>query len=67
LIQFLKKVAGNFDGLEMDLRRKVPGHAYLVTRLKPFAVPLKVFHFDQSFVDAHTGQTVSIQERITED
>jgi hypothetical protein len=49
-IQFLKKVAGNFDGLEMDLRRKVPGHAYLVTRLKPFAVPLRIFHFNEDFV-----------------
>jgi hypothetical protein len=49
-IQFLKKVAGSFDGLEMDLRRKIPGNAYLVTRLKPFAVPLRVFHFDERFV-----------------
>jgi hypothetical protein len=49
-IQFLKKVAGSFDGLEMDLRRKIPGNAYLVTRLKPFAVPLRVFHFNEQFV-----------------
>jgi uncharacterized protein len=54
-IQFLKKVAGNFDGLEMDLRRKVPGHAYLVTRLKPFAIPMKVFQFNQDFVQAYAA------------
>ncbi len=53
-IEFLKKVAGNFEGLEMDLRRKIPGNAYLVTRLKPFAVPLRVFHFDQRFVEPHS-------------
>jgi hypothetical protein len=53
-IQFLKKVAGSFDGLEMDLRRKIPGNAYLVTRLKPFAVPIRVFHFNWDFVKEHT-------------
>jgi DNA helicase HerA-like ATPase len=65
-IQFLKKVAGNFEGLEMDLRRKVPGHAYLVTRLKPFAIPLKVFHFNQYFLDTHARQTLNSQAEITE-
>lgn len=59
-IQFLKKVAGNFDGLEMDLRRKVPGHAYLVTRLKPFAVPLRVFHFNQEFVSQQSEITMEL-------
>jgi hypothetical protein len=49
-IQFLKKVAGSFEGLEMDLRRKIPGNAYLVTRLKPFAIPLRVFHFNRQFL-----------------
>lgn len=55
-IKFLKNVAGNFDGLEMDLRRKAPGNAYLVTRLKPFAVPLKVFHFNEQFVTKHSAR-----------
>lgn len=63
-IQFLKKIAGNFEGLEMDLRRKVPGHGYLVTRLKPFAVPMKVFHFDQHFVETHTRQNVAAEAHI---
>jgi DNA helicase HerA-like ATPase len=49
-IQFLKKVAGSFEGLEMDIRRKIPGNAYLVTRLKPFAIPLRVFHFNRQFL-----------------
>lgn len=57
-IAFLKKVAGNFDGLEMDLRRKVPGHAYFVTRLRPFAVPLKVFHFDRTFIDSKAASSM---------
>lgn len=65
-IQFLKKVAGNFEGLEIDLRRKVPGHAYLVTRLKPFAVPLKVLHFDQDFVTTHAVPTASAQAPVIE-
>lgn len=63
-IQFLKKVAGNFDGLEMDLRRKVPGHAYLVTRLKPFAIPMKVFHFDQNFVSNCSKQLQNNQPQL---
>lgn len=49
-ISFLRKVSGSFDGLETDLRRKIPGNAYLVTRLKPFAVPLRVFLFDHEFI-----------------
>ena len=65
-IQFLKKVAGNFEGLEMDLRRKVPGHAYLVTRLKPFAIPLKVFHFNRDFVATHARQTAAVHTSISE-
>ncbi len=63
-IDFLKKVAGNFEGLETDLRRKIPGNAYLVTRLKPFAIPLKIFHFDENFVSQSLPNIRSQSKRI---
>ena len=50
-IEYLKRVAGNFAGLEQDLRRKIPGNAYLVTRDKPFAIPLRVEHFTEEFIN----------------
>jgi DNA helicase HerA-like ATPase len=55
-IEYLKRVAGNFAGLEQDLRRKIPGNAYLVTRDKPFAIPLRVEHFTEEFINNQSAR-----------
>lgn len=55
-IQFLTHVAGGFEGLEMDIRRKIPGNAYLVSRARPFAIPLRVFHFNEEFVNSDASR-----------